>query len=279
MILVADSGSTKTDWVLSDNGVLVAEYNTMGFNPFFHNSQNVLNALTQDAGLAIVKDKITKVKFFGAGCSSVERKLIIENALKSFFAHAEISVEHDMKAAALSTCGNEPGIACILGTGSNICYFDGTTVHEGNHGLGYVLGDEGSGSYFGKKLISYYLYGVMPDDLRKQFKLAFDCNKETVIDKVYNQPNANTYLASFATFLSDHHDHNYIKKLVHLGITDFFETNVCAIAQHKKVPVHFVGSIAYHFDEIIKEVSKNYEVKLGKIIKKPIYDLMRYFVE
>lgn len=279
MILVADSGSTKADWVLADNGTLVAEYNTIGFNPFFHQEKDVLHALTADPGMAVVKDKISEVRFFGAGCSSPQRNLIIQEALQKFFIHATVVVEHDMKAAALATCGDEAGIACIIGTGSNVCYFDGKTVHEGAHGLGYILGDEGSGSYYGKKLLAFYLYKILPKDLHQKFTDEYQLTKEMIVDKVYNQPNANVFLASFAKFLSDFRDHTFIQKLVTKGMDEYFETNVCAMEHYKKVPVHFVGSIAYYFDDILKEVADSYDVKLGKIIKKPIYDLMRYFVK
>ena len=279
MILVVDSGSTKADWVLADQGSLVAEYNTIGFNPFFHNEQNVLDALRADQGLTAIKEQVTSLKFFGAGCSSPQRNKIIHDALQKFFTRADVLVEHDMKAAALATCGDEKGIACIIGTGSNICYFDGRYVEETRHGLGYVLGDEGSGSFYGRKLLAYYLYGILPKDLHASFKAEYNLTKEMIIDRVYNQPNANVYMASFARFLSDFKDHPYIKKMVTKGMDEFFETNVSAMQNYKKVPVHFVGSIAYYFDDVLKDVAKNYHVKLGKIIKKPIYDLMKYYID
>jgi glucosamine kinase len=278
MILIADSGSTKADWVLADKGILKAEFNTIGFNPFFHNEKIVLDALNADQRLLEFKDHISEVKFFGAGCSSPQRNAIIQHALMKFFIHSSVSVEHDMKAAALATCGDDAGIACIIGTGSNVCYFDGKDVHEKAHGLGYVLGDEGSGSYFGKKLLAYYLYEILPEDLYKRFKEEYDLTKEMIVENVYHKPNANVYLASFAKFLSDHRDHEYIKKLVTNGMNEFFQTNVCAMDFYKKVPVHFVGSIAFYFEDILKDVAKSYDVTLGKIIKKPIYDLMKYFV-
>jgi glucosamine kinase len=277
MILVADSGSTKTDWVLANNGVLVAEYNTSGFNPFFHTEKNVLDALQAEKEMAAIREKVTSVKFFGAGCSSPARNAIIEGALKKFFTSASITVEHDLKGSVLATCGNEKGIACILGTGSNVCYYDGKNIAEGSHGLGYVLGDEGSGSYYGKKLLAYYLYEILPDDLHKKFKSDYNLTKEIILDNVYHQPDANVYLASFARFLSENREHRYIQKLVTKGMEEFFETNVCAIEQHQEVPVHFVGSIAYYFAEILKDVAKLHHVTTGKIIRKPIHDLLRFF--
>jgi len=278
MILVADSGSTKSDWVLADQSRLVAEFNTVGFNPYFHDEKYVLDALGRDTGLAEIKSRVSEIKFFGAGCSSPDRKKIISNALQSFFPNAGVQVEHDMKGAALATCGNHEGIACIIGTGSNVCYFDGKEVHESAHGLGYVLGDEGSGSYYGKKLLAYYLYKLLPNDLHKKFEEEYRVTREIIVDHVYHQPNPNVYLASFAKFLSDARDHAFIKKLVTRGMEEFFETNVCAMEKYNKVPVHFVGSIAYYFDDILKDIANVHGVKLGKVIKKPIYDLMRYFV-
>jgi N-acetylglucosamine kinase-like BadF-type ATPase len=184
-----------------------------------------------------------------------------------------------MLGSALAVCDGKPGLACILGTGSNICYFNGKSVSETRHGLGYVLGDEGSGSYYGKKLLSRYLYGILPSELEKSFSETYGLSKEDIINKVYHEPNANVFLASFAKFLSEHSNHEFIKKLVRIGMTDFFETNVLSYTESSKVPVHFVGSVAWYFKEILNEVASQKNVKTGNIIQKPIIGLAEYFLK
>ena len=160
MLLIADSGSTKADWNLADNKEVIASFSSMGFNPVFVNADTVYNQLTADASFMAYAHAVSKIYFFGSGCSHESRNKIIADGLKRVFKNASVFVGHDLDACAYATCGNNAGIACILGTGSNSCYFDGTTVFEFNHGLGYILGDEGSGSYFGKKILSRFLYAA-----------------------------------------------------------------------------------------------------------------------
>lgn len=279
MILVADSGSTKADWKLAFHGKEVATFNSIGLNPFFHDSNSVSATMRVIPEVQQYAKEVQRIEFFGAGCSHPTRNKIISDGLQIVFPNAAINIHHDLDAAAYATCNDKPGIACILGTGSNSCYFDGTKVHELNHGLGYILGDEGSGSFFGRKLLAYYLYKVMPDDLRTQFFETYKVTKESIMQQVYFQPNANVYLASFSRFLSVNTNHTFITNLVSRGLGEFMDVNVCNIENYKNVPVHFIGSIAYHFQNILKQEAAKRSITVGNIIAKPIESLTQYFLE
>jgi glucosamine kinase len=277
MILVADSGSTKCDWILIDDQNERHQTATIGFNPLFHNQANILDELEKNSLLTKFKASVTFIYFYGAGCSSVERNKIIENALNSFFNHSKlIEVNHDLKGAVLAACGDHQGIACILGTGSNACYFDGSEIVQNTKALGYVLGDEGSGSYFGKKLITTWLYKRLPRDLAKSFNAKYNINLEDVLDRVYKQPFANVYLASFAEFLGEQRAHPFVKKMIYEGLTEFVSIHVWSYAMFREVPVNFVGSIAYYFREELEEVARNHRFTVGKIEKQPIEALANY---
>lgn len=278
MILIADSGSTKADWVFGSNSKPSGSFTTKGMNPFFHNQKFILDQLSANNEAIKIKDEVKALYFFGAGCSSVKRNDLIKTGLQSFFNNAHIIVEHDMLGCALSVCNGSPGIACILGTGSNIAYFDGSNISDSRHGLGYVLGDEGSGSYYGKKLLSQYLYGLMPEVLESKFRDDYKLNKESILNSIYHEPNPNVYLASFAKFLSNNSSHPYIKKLVGSGILEFFETNVLSYKESHTVPIHFVGSIAWHFKDVIYHSAERHNLVVGNIIQKPINGLADYFL-
>lgn len=279
MLLVADSGSTKADWLLAENKKVIDSFSTMGFNPFFHDSKTVFNELKNNKSLKKYAPGVKEIFFYGAGCSSTARNKIIAVGLKKFFPKAKITVDHDMLGAALAACNNNAGLVCILGTGSNIAYFNGKKLFPTRHGLGYIIGDETSGSYFGRKLITSYLYEIMPADLAKSFYAKYKLNKEIVIDKVYHQPDANVYLASFALFLSDYKHHPWIQQLVHKGMTDFFETHIKSYVQYKTNPVHFIGSIAYFFRDTLNILARENGFKVGKVIVKPVENLMDYFLK
>ena len=278
MILVSDSGSTKADWIAGSGGKVTGEFTSKGFNPFFHDQQFVLNELSHNKPMNEIKEQVSQLYFFGAGCSSPERNEIIRKALAAFFVNAEVVVDHDMLGCALAVCDGKPGVAAILGTGSNICYFDGKNISDTRHGLGYVIGDEGSGSYYGKKLTAYFLYKIMPDDLSRSFFEYYGLSKEDIIRKVYSEPNPNVFLASFARFLSEHQSHPYIKNMVHKGMREFFETNVMSYPESKSVPVHFVGSIAHYFRDVLEAVAAEFKVTTGNIIQKPVSGLAQYFL-
>lgn len=278
MLFVVEGGSTKADWLLSDGNKTIARFNTIGFNPYFHSSDFIYNTLSADTELGAYADVADEVRYFGAGCSSPDKNKIVEDGLKRYFKKAKIHVDHDLLACAYATCGDTAGIACIIGTGSNSCYYDGKALHEKNYGLGYVLGDEGSGSYFGKKLVTYYLYGLMPEHIHKSFFENYRLNKSSVVSHVYNEPNANVWLASFTRFLDNFRNDPWIHQLIIKGMHDFMDLYVCNYENYKSVPVHFVGSLSYIFSDELKEAASSKDITVGKIIKQPIDDLMNYFL-
>ena len=280
MILVADSGSSKTDWLLALPQQEAQEFRTSGLNPYFLTEKEILKILQEQATEMIAYGAaITEIYFFGAGCSSPDRHEIVSNALSQLFPKAFISIDSDLLGSAYATCGHEKGLCCVLGTGSNISYFDGEEIHAGRHGLGFVLGDEGSGSWFGKALVTDYLYGNMPADIDEQFFEAYHLDRETVIKNVYQKPGGNSYLASFSKFLFGIRNTEYAQNLLKSGLLEFIETNIKAYPQYNKYKCNFVGSIAYVFADELNALCKANGVRTGKIIKQPIHDLMDFILE
>jgi glucosamine kinase len=278
MLLVADSGSTKTDWALTLSNNQNLSFRTSGINPFFLSERDIIKIVQQTPEIKPYADKIKEVYFFGAGCSSPDRREAISNALSKVFKNAFISVDIDIVASIYATCGSSAGICCILGTGSNISFFDGVKIHANKHGLGYILGDEGSGTYFGRQLITSFLYKTMPLDLSADFLKKYKIDKEEVIKHVYHQPAPNFFIASFAPFISEHIQHPFIISILKKGFSEFVETNIKSYPQYKTHTCHFVGSIAYHFQDILKEVCVAKGIRLGKILKHPIEELSKFIV-
>lgn len=278
MILLSDSGSTKADWVLIDKGIVVDSFHTAGFNPYFHNEAFILKTLRENEKMVRYAPEVKRIHFFGAGCSSPERNGVIRGALKKFFSFAEIQVDHDVYASVLATCGDRPGVACILGTGSNSCYFDGKKIHPNNYGLGFIMGDEGGGSYLGKKLITQYLYKTLPDSIRIPFEAKYKMDKEIMVANVYNNPSANVWLASFAGFYSEHANDPWVNKTVRKGFEEFLELYVCDYPSAETLDIHFVGSIAYYFQELLRETAAAKSLRVGRIVHHPINGLAEYFI-
>jgi glucosamine kinase len=279
MILVADSGSSKTDWLLSMPHHETQQFRTAGLNPYFLTEKEIVKILQEQApDMAAYAAKIKEIYFFGAGCSSPDRHEIVSNALTQLFPKAFISVDSDLLGSAYATCGHEKGLCCVLGTGSNISVFDGQDIHDGKHGLGFVLGDEGSGTWFGKTLITDFLYGNMPGDISEKFNERYHLNKDTVIKNVYQMPGGNSYLASFARFLSEIRDTEYGQRVLNNGLLEFIETNIKSYPEYNRYKCNFVGSIAYVFADELTAVCKANGIRVGKVIKQPIHDLMQFIL-
>jgi N-acetylglucosamine kinase-like BadF-type ATPase len=276
MIIVAESGSTKCDWLINHNDGKVLETHTMGFNPFFHQPDEILTHLRGNQDLSQVASKATAVYFYGAGCSSPDRNEVILSALVQFFRNAHCEVNHDLNASAFATWDGNPAITCIIGTGSNSCYYDGVSVSEQVPALGFILGDEGSGSYFGKKLIADYLYKRLPKELQDAFFEQYKLQKEEMFHQVYNTNKANVFLASFMRFIVPHKEHAYIREMVYEGLSRFAEIHICCYPNFREVPVHFVGSVAFYFTEILQQVAVEKGFSLGKIDKNPGMSLLKY---
>ena len=281
MILVADSGSTKADWKIFDGKeIRDSKTSTKGFNPFFHNEEFIVNELQNNSTLTKIASQVEKVFFFGAGCSSPERKEKIAQGLGAFFENAIVEVGHDLEAAVYSVfTPNVPCIVSILGTGSNSAYYDGETIDNSIPALSYILGDEGSGTYYGKRILASFLYNRLPPKMHQELQERYQLTKENIFDNVYNQPNANVYLASFARFLSDHKEYHYVKRLVYQGMLEFMDIHICGYENYQNVDCHFIGSIAFYFEGILREVASRRQIKVGKIIKQPVHTLAQYIVE
>ncbi len=277
MILVADSGSTKCDWIaVNKEGFQSDKISTMGFNPFFHSADFIAGKVNESEQLVKLSEKIEKIFFYGAGCSSIEFKEIVKNGLSKIFVNAQIFVDHDLAGAVYATTPENAGISCILGTGSNSCYFDGKEIYEAVPALGYILGDEGSGSYFGRQLLRLFLYKELPSHLHKAFEDRFNLKKQEIFENVYMKPHANVYLASFMRFLSDARDDDWVRKFMYKGFSEFITIHVWKFKNYKEVPVHFVGSIAYYFQDLLKHEAKIHHLNVGEIVKQPVQNLVAY---
>lgn len=278
MIVIADSGSTKADWQIINNKTIVGSVNTMGLNPFYHDELVVAEVIKEGFTGMVVPKNVSEIYFYGAGCSSEERCSIIRNGIKKYFNKAKIFVEHDVLAAARATCGNEPGIACILGTGSNSCSYDGEKIVDNLPSLGYMLGDEGSGCYLGKMLIKKLFYRELPGDVLSMFNIKYGLSKEQILDSIYNQPGANVFLAKFSKFFSENSHHPFLREMIRHSFVDFFQSMVVKYSNYKEDKIHFVGSISFYFRDLLEDVCREFGTKLGKTIKQPIHDLVEYHI-
>jgi N-acetylglucosamine kinase-like BadF-type ATPase len=276
MKLIADSGATKTDWVIIQGDNELQTVQTIGFNPYFIQSEGILNELEKNLYPYLDNDQVTEVFFYGAGCSNPRNCDIVHDAMKEFFRKAEISVEHDLLGAARALCGHHPGIACILGTGSNSCYFDGTVIKENIPSLGFILADEGSGAFMGKQLMRDYFLNEMPADIKEKFESQYPLTLERVLDATYNKPHPNRYLASFTHFLSGEKDHPYINSLIKSSFDAFFRVQVMKYSKYRKMPLHAVGSVAFYFRELFTEVAEGHGVRVEKILHTPIEGLVHF---
>ena len=279
MILVADSGSTKCDWLMINaQGETLGEYSTMGLNPYFHSPDEIEEALKENSDLFLLGPEISKVFFYGAGSSNEDLNNKMKSGLNRVFVNADILVDHDLVGAAYAAYDGVPNITCIMGTGSNSCFFDGAKVREEIPSLAILLGDEASGSYFGKKLLRSYFYKKLPQKLHDSFTETYQLSKEELIHRVYNEPHSNVYLASFMKFLGEHSDHPLFQDWVKNGIQKFIQIHVKCFPEWESVPVNFIGSVGYYFEDCLRIAAEREGITVGKIIKKPIYSLVNYHI-
>ncbi len=278
MIVIADSGSTKTDWRIIIGQEEQVQMATIGFNPFFVSSATVEKELQKEFIKKFPTEKAEKVFFYGAGCSDDFRCSIIELGLKPIFPNAAIFVESDLMAAARATCTDKPGIACILGTGSNSCFYNGEEINDKIPSLGHLLGDEGSGNYMGKMLLRRYFYRELQDDIKIKFKNTFKFEDRALINRMYKDKTANVFFASFSKFIFDNKEHPNIHELINNALSDFVERQILKYSNYDSVPIHFVGSIAHYFKENLENVLSEHRLRLGKVIRKPIDNLVQYHI-
>ena len=273
--LIADSGSTKTDWRVIDANGQIHQAKTQGLNPY-HQSADEIAGVLQTALVPQLSISVEQIFFYGAGCANPSVNQTVEQALRQTFPGSDVQVASDLLAAARSLCGHHAGIACILGTGANSCLYDGQSVMDNVPPLGYILGDEGSGTYLGKELLNRYLKRDMPEPLRSQFAKRYEATTNSVLEKVYRQPQANRYLASFAKFAFHHLDHPYIVRLVYEGFHRFFERNVTKYEDYASYRVHFTGSIAFYYSNVLRQVANDLGFTLQNITESPIAGLTLY---
>ena len=275
MMIIVDSGSTKTHWCLIDeNGEKLIQ--TIGINPYQMNKEAIIEVLEKELYPYLSSESIKNVHFYGAGCSTDQKCGLIDSVLHDFFKTATIDVHHDLLGAARALCGHDKGIACILGTGCNSCYYDGNEIKDQIYSLGYALGDEGSGAYIGKLLIRDYYQGTMPYEVQQLFKEEFDPVLENILDRVYNQPQPSRFLASFCPFISKNISHPYLYNLVSSSFDEFFQKHVLKFEEAKTSKIHFLGSIAFYFSDILKESADKAGLQIGRICESPIKGLVDF---
>jgi N-acetylglucosamine kinase-like BadF-type ATPase len=278
MIVVADSGSTKTDWrlVISENNI--EQFQSIGLNPNFHNETSVLEAIEQTFVNEEQNEKVKAVFFYGAGCSTENAQNLIQEQLQKVFVHAKVNVAHDLLAAARASCGHQAGLAAILGTGSNCCVFDGSEVVSSFPSGGYSIGDEGGGVHIGKRILKAYFEDYMPKDLRERFDFRYQLSLDEILENLYKKPNPNRFMASFSQFAFQHKEDAFVTKELLQVFDDFFENKVLRFHQARELPLNLVGSIAFYYNEYIRTVAESKGISIGTILEKPIAGLSLYHI-
>jgi N-acetylglucosamine kinase-like BadF-type ATPase len=277
MILIADGGSTKADWIaINDDRNEEFRVRTLGLNPAIVPEEELRNRIVNMFQLINVKNDVEEIHFYGAGCGTPKPIEILKTILESIFVNAKVFIAEDMLAAVYAASGKEPAIICILGTGSNSCYFDGENLHTKSASLGYILMDEASGNYFGKLLLRDYYYNKMPKAIAEKFQNEFNLEADHIKENLYRKPNPNMYLASFAKFMFEFKDEKYIKRIIKRGFQEFFKYRILPFEKDAQTPLYFIGSIAYYFREILEKIAKKNNLKVTDVIQRPIDRLLEY---
>ena len=279
MILIVDSGSTKTDWIAIDNkGEILFETQTLGLNPQVLTNHILKERIVNNFELYKFRKEVSEIYFYGAGCGTEPPRILIKSVFKEIFKNcAKFSIKEDTYAAIYSTAKiNSKSIVCILGTGSNCTYFDGASIDQRVISLGYILMDDASGNYFGRQMLRDYYFNRIPEETAIKFNREFDLDAEKIKDNLYKQPNPNTYLATFAKFLIQNKDSDYGQSLIKRGFDLFIERQILQFENAKEVPIHFVGSISFYLKNELKRSLSNYGLQAGNIIRKPIDGLLEF---
>jgi N-acetylglucosamine kinase-like BadF-type ATPase len=277
--LVADSGSTKTDWCLLKKGKKPVHFSTQGINPYLMSSDAIATMLQQELPWDNKVHKADHLFYFGAGAANPEKQVFLHDLFKRHFGIKKIDVQGDMMAAAISLCGKEKGVVCILGTGSASCYYNGKIIKEQSPSLGYIAGDEGGGNYMGKRILQYYAYGTFDTELRMGFEMRFGNDIRQIVNTLYHQPNPNRYLASFVTLLKENRGHYMVENIIEDCLNDFFHTSILKHRNTWNLPLYFSGSVAFEFRDILESLCNQYELEIGNVIKSPMDGLIKYYKE
>jgi N-acetylglucosamine kinase-like BadF-type ATPase len=279
-ILLADSGATKCEWFLAESKERTKTVVTQGISPYFFNEEKIV-ALLQQELLPGLPDAatVTEIHYYGTGMRNPGNVSMVKQSLATVFKGADIEVSDDMLAAARALNGHQEGLACNLGTGSFAVFYDGKGISKQAPGIGYILGDEGSGAYLGKKVLQYYLYNTFDDELRYKFESRFNTTPVEILENVYRKPLANRYMATFCLFLSENRGHYMVENIIEDGLNDFFFTHLCKFTESWKLPIHLVGGVAFAFSDVIKELCSSYEFEQGKILKGAMEGLVQYHIQ
>lgn len=276
MILIADSGSTKTDWRLIDENKQIQQFSTQGINPYFNNSEHIISLLKSEL-IPQLKSEIwnleSEIFFYGAGCRVEDKKKIVQVALSEVFPKSKIEINTDLLGAAHSLCGKNAGIVAILGTGANTCYYDGSKIVENRTSAGFILGDEGSGAHIGKTFVQAFINDEMPKEIADRFVARFKLSKDDIIDAVYRQPMPNRFLASFSKFIYQNLKEQYIIDLVAGCFHQFFDKHICKYEKHKELKLSCTGSVAFYYSNILRAVALEKGVSIGTVTETPIAGL------
>jgi len=277
MILIADSGGSKTDWRLVKRNGDVDQTSSPGFNPYYQPIEDLKN-IVKNVLLSKIPsgEEVTEIYFYGAGVSSEKNQATIKQAFLEFFPQAQIEIGWDLLAAARALCGNEPGIACIMGTGSNSCLYDGKNITDNVANLGWILADEGSGANIGRKFLVDYLRKKLPENLARQFHARFPYTREEFLEKVYQEEKPSAFLASFAKFIFQHLKEPYCYQLIYSSFAEFYENNVMKYENYQNLKVHFTGSISFYFSDILRQVANDKGITVKNILEGPIAGLTLY---
>jgi N-acetylglucosamine kinase-like BadF-type ATPase len=273
MLLIAESGSTSTDWCLVAPAQRVF-FRTRGINPFMESASDIA-AMIKAELLPHLQFPPTAIVFYGAGCVHKGHDTVLE-ALTDVFRDLPIEVESDLLAAARALCGSQPGIACILGTGSNSCYYNGYQIESNVSPLGFIIGDEGSGAVLGKRFVGSLLKNCFSNELKELFLNSYHLTQADIIERVYRQPYPNRFLAGFAPFILENIQYAEVRTMVMDEFSAFIERNVMQYPQARHLPIHFTGSIAWHFSELLKESIALHHLQIGTICASPLHQLVSY---
>ncbi len=275
-LLLAESGSTKTDWCLLRKGKKPVYFKTTGINPLLQSQETIMTLLQDELGWDKKKHEAAAISFYGSGAGSKDRQKEITTVLQQFFGTRNVEVNGDMMAAARALCGDQKGIVCILGTGSNSCYYNGSTIKEQQASLGFIAGDEGSGNYMGKRVLQYYAYKTFDTELMMGFEQLYGNDLPQILQKLYREPFPNRYLAKFVQLLMQNRGHYMVENIIEDCLNDFFHYHVLKYRQSWKQPLYFTGSVAYEFRDVIADICQQYELDLGKIEKSPMDGLVKF---
>ncbi|MCE7063041.1 N-acetylglucosamine kinase [Dyadobacter sp. CY343] len=277
--LIADSGSTKTDWVVTKSGSRLATFQSAGINPFYQSAEEIIPVIEKQV-LPQIQVVIDKIFFYGAGCADEKSSRPVYDALQNCIPSAtEIQVASDMLGAARGLCGHSAGLACILGTGANNAFYDGENIVRQIGSLGFWLGDEGSGSYLGKTLVVSYLQNELPADLHEKFAKKYpEIDRLYILDHAYKKPYPNRFFATFSGFISEHTDHSYIRDVLEEAFSLFTQKYILKHKNADQYPVHFTGSIAFYYQDILKSVLASKGLQTGRILKTPLDGLVQYYL-